>query len=677
MKLTIEKVVISGEAATGPFSGTISFTPGLNVICADNAFGKSLIYSAIEWCLGLEILYVTTAGNNEIFSEAVRTLVNLEDRKDVEVLSSNAQLILSGGPNTKITLRRSIKGEESKIIEAEFRGIAPNMPDGVKVRYQVGSGSLTDKTGGFQAFLLELLGIPSFEVMTFKGKPSRIYLENLAPLFMIDQLNGWSSIQALQIKRYGQIEIEAASVETILGLSTYAKKRFQEQRANLSERNLKNQISEIVETLNKLLVTGFGWDKELSSRGSLEDLVSKYGNFDVTKHLEETVHWNFNREIEILSSRKKNLKERLSAGDIDADNTNHAAQITQRSFGVKASLFSFKDQLNTLRIQQNEERRLLKTVEDRIQSAKDLLRFKERNIGLLKDVHCPTCAQEIEPRTFNLNEHSRENIEIYIAAADKERLVLNQSIDELGVEAARIVSSIEMLETEARSLDSTMDLLNATTGRQREALVSLSSEIQEIESKIARTHRIKETVKEIQDRIALWKADVSGIAQEAIETAEHKEDKKTKAMFTDCLIKLLRAFKHEGVASNDDEKSITIDDDYVPYRKNRLLSSIGSASDHPRLILAYTLALMITSFERSGNHPGFVVFDEPLQQNPDQKHRKFFVNFLISQGKTLPGQTIFFTNLDSDELKQLRASGTPEQTFRRTNFLASTLSLKE
>lgn len=677
MKLTIENVVISGESAIGPFSGSLSFTPGLNVICANNAFGKSLIYTAIEWCLGLEILYVTSPGNDEIFSDAVRTLINLEDTKDVVVLSSKARLTLSGGPNVKITLSRSIKGGDTRIIEAEFKGVTSKAPEGTKILYQTGQGSLADKNGGFQAFILELLGVPSFEVMTFKGKPSRIYLENLAPLFMIDQLSGWSSLQSLQIKRYGQIEIEAASVETILGLNAHSKKRFQKQRANLSERSLKNQISDIVAKINKLLVLGFGWDQEFSSRGSLEDLVAKYGDFDIAECLEKNVHWNFDREIARLSDAKKSLKEKLATGDIDSDKKNHTAQITQRSLNIKSSLFSYKNQLNTLRLQQAEEKRLLKTVEDKIQSAKDLVRFKEKNIGLLRDVHCPTCEQGIEPRTFNLTEQSKENIETYIAAGDKEKSVLKQSIEELDVEAARILSYIDMIEKEARDIDSSLELLNATVGRQREALVRLSTEIQEVESKIAQVHRIKDTAKEIQDSIAAWKADATAIVHDSIETAEYKEEKKTIKAFAECLIGLLRAFKHEGVSSNDDEQSITIDEDYVPYRKSRLLSSIGSASDHPRLILAYTLALMMTSFNRNGNHPGFVVFDEPLQQNPDAAHRKFFVNFLINQGKTLPGQTIFFTNLNPEELKQLRANNTDVQVFDRSSFLTSTLALRE
>ena len=60
-----------------------------------------------------------------------------------------------------------------------------------------------------------------------------------------------------------------------------------------------------------------------------------------------------------------------------------------------------------------------------------------------------------------------------------------------------------------------------------------------------------------------------------------------------------------------------------------------------------------------GLHPGFVLLDEPLQQNPDPEHRKLFLDFLCNglPHKTRV-QTIIFTALLPDELKRLKLTTT-------------------
>jgi hypothetical protein len=55
---------------------------------------------------------------------------------------------------------------------------------------------------------------------------------------------------------------------------------------------------------------------------------------------------------------------------------------------------------------------------------------------------------------------------------------------------------------------------------------------------------------------------------------------------------------------------------------------------------------------------GFVVLDEPLQQNPDPEHRRLFVEFLQSAAaRQLRYQTIVFTSLHDDEGLRLKQAG--------------------
>jgi hypothetical protein len=85
----------------------------------------------------------------------------------------------------------------------------------------------------------------------------------------------------------------------------------------------------------------------------------------------------------------------------------------------------------------------------------------------------------------------------------------------------------------------------------------------------------------------------------------------------------------------------------------------GSGSDPARLVAAYSLALAAASSTLNGLHPGVVILDEPLQQNPDTKHVTLFLEFLSkSLAKDATFQTLVFTFLSEGEVKELRDHGT-------------------
>jgi hypothetical protein len=100
------------------------------------------------------------------------------------------------------------------------------------------------------------------------------------------------------------------------------------------------------------------------------------------------------------------------------------------------------------------------------------------------------------------------------------------------------------------------------------------------------------------------------------------------------------------------------------------LRSLGSASDQSRLIAAYTLALAYASSKVNGLHPGLVILDEPLQQNPDPKHRELFLSFLSKElAKKVPFQVVIFTSLRQAEITQLRRGGVSVATPEGRKFL--------
>jgi hypothetical protein len=77
------------------------------------------------------------------------------------------------------------------------------------------------------------------------------------------------------------------------------------------------------------------------------------------------------------------------------------------------------------------------------------------------------------------------------------------------------------------------------------------------------------------------------------------------------------------------------------------------------------------SVQVDGLHPGLVILDEPLQQNPDPKHRERFLSFLSKElAKKVPFQVVIFTSLRQGEITQLRRGGVSVVTPEGAKFLA-------
>jgi hypothetical protein len=116
--------------------------------------------------------------------------------------------------------------------------------------------------------------------------------------------------------------------------------------------------------------------------------------------------------------------------------------------------------------------------------------------------------------------------------------------------------------------------------------------------------------------------------------------------------------------------TLSMDDEYIPFVEGRRLRALGSASDQSRLVAAYSLALAAASQQMGGMHPGFVVLDEPLQQNPDDKHKKLFLTFLEKQlAQQSKFQTLIFTWLSDKEIGNLRKQNTVVITPLGQHFL--------
>lgn len=93
------------------------------------------------------------------------------------------------------------------------------------------------------------------------------------------------------------------------------------------------------------------------------------------------------------------------------------------------------------------------------------------------------------------------------------------------------------------------------------------------------------------------------------------------------------------------------EESYLPVIEEFDMKFDSSASDNIRAIWAYTIALMQTSMEKKGNHPGVIIFDEPNQHSIIPEDMEEFFNSLLDLGEStqiIVGITVKDTDTKSE-----------------------------
>lgn len=634
--ISIATVEIVGDSERGPFSGRIDFEPGLQVFSAPNRYGKSLAFSAITWCLGVEQIFGALAGDNSIFPSAARSHIDLANERAIPVLKSEARLFLSRDDKQRLALSRPIIGGELTHITYD---------DGkTQGTLQTGWGSSADSTAGFQGRLRSWAGLPEMHVLNSRGQAYPIYLENLAALFLIEQTRGWGNIQAEQVYRYGLLEIANAAFEHLLGLDARLRARLARQKANFEEGALREEARSIAEDFTKVLARQ-GWSGGIGVTGSLKVLASKWANLNLHEIVKEQFHFDFNREQQRLKERLETLRAELGAPNVST-NDSATRDASQKVVGLKGELHGIQKRIGILRSQLREQQSVLHSVEDRWSSARDLLRLKKDGIGVLPSAECPTCHQSIEPARLQLQEQSIEVIEIHVESLDRQRGLLRRNVDLLEREMLAATADERTADEELRQAESALRLVNVAVGGEREAAVKLATDIIAIEREMDKNRLLNEQIGAVQQKIDDWckraaelEVDDSAIQQSTPELVE----------FEKVLRQNVVALGVGGVTAAE-AANLHLGQNYEPLLGKRGLPAYGSASDRARLVLAYTLALLAVG----KHHPGFGVFDEPVQQNPDPHHRELWLKFIGSGAGSGGRQRILFTSLRPDELEFLR-----------------------
>ena len=212
--IRLAHIAVRGQCTEGPFAGTLELSKGLQVISADNAFGKSLAVKSVAWCLGVEPIFGIFSNDATCFPQAVLERLQLQEGLFSDVLSSEREI----GIVHERRAANCSSSEPSKVIPAPCLSAKKRKASGCgKASYSRGAKLCRTKREGCSISCSLGSDGRGSEVPTFKGTLSEVYLENLVPSFYIDQTEGWTELQAQQIGRCQQFEIKEIAVEYLLG----------------------------------------------------------------------------------------------------------------------------------------------------------------------------------------------------------------------------------------------------------------------------------------------------------------------------------------------------------------------------------------------------------------------------------------------------------------------------
>ena len=643
-------VTVRGQSDVGDFAGSFAFEPGLQVIAAPNHFGKSLAVTSIAWCFGLERMFGLQDNDASRFPVAVRDVIALAGQTDVPVRSSEASLTIERSDGARLRLTRPIKGDPSQVIVDELTaGSEVIRSSTLLARYH----TMKDERGGLQRFLFEWIGIPRTRVMASNGEAQEIYLENIAPLFYIDQNEGWTDLQALQVYRYGLLEIAEIAVEYLLGAIDAVAARFAKQEVAARSDRLKGAAASIAQQVNGLFQRQ-GWITPWSDHGSVSDIAKRWSARSLVVTLREELNIDLGSQQTMLRERAEKLRAFLGTGSLDPRNSAPASDSSQAVVELKEQRHQRREQLRILRRQGSEQRELLDNLEHRRLAARDILRLKRDGIGRIDLIECPTCHRSIDPTTFELTSQSTESVQAHIDALDRDRMLVISNIQSVEAQAIRLDAELVSVEERLRDAERALDAVNRAVGAVREQLAKATTDLIAVERESDKITALGQDLRDLQIAIDHWVDQTKTVSLAPV----HELDLQRRLNeFTSRLRRFLHALGHGEILAQP-AAQVRLDDRYVPYIGPRRLRSLGSASDHPRLVAAYTLALAAASEAMKGLHPGFVILDEPLQQNPDKKHRDLFINFLASDfARATTVQTIVITWLHEDELQRLADAG--------------------
>lgn len=657
MTLRFQRLRLRAVTSDGLYGVDIPFSPGLTVLWADNTMGKSTCMQGMLYALGLERML---SPRREIpLPHAMTSYLNTDDAKHVEVFESSVSLEIANGHGQVITVNRAVKAiTDTRLVTVDFGAALSN--DGVAFRRQnffVLDPGAAQREDGFHHFLESFLGWRLPQVRRYEAPETKLYLETVFPLFWVEQKFGWTAIPAA-IPTYMRIrEVHKRTVEFIMDLDVY---KLEMQRERLAERlaaNLK-EWSVVRQELERVVARGGGRVAALSETPVADPAALSNAHVQ----LAEGTEWV---SLSSLTSQLRGSIAALAARAVPAVEE-QSEEVAQKL----SELTQQVDQLNTERIRlhriqkikiadtQSLKRRI-DTLKEDLSKNLDVQRL-QRYSGVIANLtpdRCPTCEQALAdtllsqdalsvvmPISDNI-EYIRSQKKMFEDILTKEIAEENERRDQLAAISRRLVdyyAQIRLLRSE----------LVAPGANPSAAVIE---ERIRAEARLRDLEGLQAIFDDALDRLGNLQEAYKALLSEKSQIPTEKLSLNDQDKIDQLTYLVQNRAKDFGFSTFSPTELSISRDTYRPEKEGFEIGFETSASDAIRLKWAYQLGLLELASDKSTNHPGVLIFDEPRQQSSS---RPSFRNLLkrASRAKNRNQQVIFSTSEDLEVLKSITSS---------------------
>ena len=647
-RLRIE-IKTSNESNGGVYGFDEKFSNGLTFIASrSNTSGKSSVIEAIFYCLGFE--EIIGGRNEKVLTSVYKSMIHDGD-KDWSVLESGMYLEISNG-NEIVTIYRSAKLEtrDSRLVTVYYGdfdsiGSQSTLPEDM---YLHDGGAATNEKG-FHSFLESFLHIQLPLVQT-NGNDQKLYLQAIFSGLFIEQKHGWADIFS-GMPYFGIRDAKKRVVEFLLGLDTFKNER-EKNRLKLTKNAITSEWKAVFDDINRNVF------RESCSVSGISIQPKIMNNNDYNAIVVTTVD---KKPLEIaiaeLQEEHDSIK-RLKPRNIDNFESlnNELITISETIVSFEQKLSECQEQITLSRSAIIQAEQSLEIVTRDLRNNKDAVKLQSMGsaIGCQSSQHvCPTCNQRIDDSLLHIGDNIPVmSIEENIRHLEGQKSVLEftrdshkTNIEELSLVKNDLQSRLVTLRRFAQMIRS--DIYSTET----EWSESIVHKLVEIESKIRGYVQLQsfidlqlEKISKLSERWKKYKKEYEQLSKKEAT----KSDAEIIVAFKNNFIKNLRKYQYKS-APDIDAVDIPIET-CLPSIDGFDMKFDSSASDNIRIIWSFTIALLQTSLEKTGNHPNIMIFDEPAQHSIVTSDMESLIQSVLSLKES--AQVIVGITLNNEELEK-------------------------
>lgn len=600
----------------GVFGQKVKFANGLNVIRAENTSGKTTLINSIIYALGFERLLSNKTGPAAL-KPVLKSKISFQGSSG-NVLNSFVAVELQNSLNAKITIRRQIIGEEDvDLVKVYSDWIISEKKSTSYDCYYLNREGSAQREKGFHCYLQHFLDIDLPLVPRYQGSDILLYLECIMPLMFIEQVRGWTAIQAITPRIFGIQDVNKTVIEYLLKLDVQKNKKLKDDllhELNMIQENWKNINKEMRNISTKI---GF------LIRNTLEKPTILASEDDCPKLCIESngVTYSLSEYLIQLREHFIDLQKKETVVSDDSKFSKYSIELEKLETFVimqNAKNREINSKIIRLEYEVEESKKRIEKIQREINRHRDLQRIitlgGEISHDLL-DHLCPVCKQHV-PESLISNVKTPMTIEENMKFLDQQRISLNSLVNQneqviVEENERKKIIQVEIERTQKQIISIKRDLYK-TDGMSesliREKIIT-EQKISDLENFEESFNDKKDELLLLSDRYKKYKAAYSALPDSLFSEIDILKIEELKKVVSALLARY--DYRSTSITSIEISK-----DNYLPVscEEGFELSLDSSASDSIRIIWAYTLALATIKRKFDTNHFGLFMMDEPEQQ---------------------------------------------------------------